>query len=285
MTLPVTATQSAFFAADHLEQISGGISAFTVEPYKNALYYFFPFLSAFFNGYHQLSQDPTLEAIMPLAPTQLMLKEIEDLTQLAGIKRKVTPYIALNHTFANYGGGFSITEPALLIPEQHLFRRGGNSPFPKELTTENLKEKKWIYSDDETRFLIARELSQIKDNSVIVKVAIKIAVLAALLTIYASPLGWTLGVGTALGSIGIHLFSERFFQARADLIGANILGKKIRNPYQTAIDTLEKMRLQNLYRRENSKLARVYITESGNNVLDLTHPFLTTRIARLSSCL
>jgi hypothetical protein len=284
MAVQNTAVQLFPVASEHLEQVTRGVSAFTVDPYKNALYYFFPFVGAFLNSYHELRVDPALEAMMPPAQTDLMLREIKELTNCARIERDVVPYVALNHAFSNCGGSYSITKPALFIPEQYLFRRNGNSPFTQERPEENLAEKQWVFSDDETRFLIARELGQIKENSVLLKVAIKVAVLAALFTIYASPFGWTLGLSLAIGAIGLYIFSERFFQAKADMVGTEILGRRIPNPVRVAISALEKIRQQNLYRRENSKLARLYITEEGNNVLDFIHPFLTTRISELRKC-
>jgi hypothetical protein len=278
VALQVAAAKSFSIASDHLEQFSRGVSALTVDPYKNAIYYFFPFIGAFFNGYHQLRNDPSQEAMMPSAETDLILKEIEILTNCADIKREVIPYIALNHVFASFGGSFSITKPALCIPVQHLFRHNKASPFPQEQPEELLRQNAWIYSDNETRFMIARELGQIKDNSVILKVAIKVAVLAALFMIYATPFAWTAGIGLCIGAIGLYICSERFFQAKADITGTEILGKRIPNSVPIAIATLEKIRQQNLTRRENSALARLYITPSGNNLLDFVHPFLTTRI-------
>lgn len=284
MAVQIAPAQPFSVASEHLEQLSRGVSAFTVDPYKNALYYFFPFIGAIFNNYHELRVDPALEAMMPPAQTDLMLREIKELTNCAQIQRDVIPYVALNHSFSNCGGSYSFTKPALFIPEQHLFRRTGNSPFPQEQPAENLAEKQWVFSDDETRFLIARELGQIKENSVLLKVAIKVAVLAALFTIYASPFGWSLGLSLCIGAIGLYIFSERFFQSRADIVGTEILGRRIQNPVRVAISALEKMRQQNLYRRENSQLARLYITEEGNNVLDFIHPFLTTRLSELRKC-
>jgi len=292
MALPIAAAQPILAGAAHrlaiasepLEQLSRAVSALTIDPYKNALYYFFPFIGAWINNYQELRSDASLEAMMPPIQTEPMLREIKDLTECAGIKREITPHVALNHAFSSCGGTYSVTKPALFIPEQHLFRRAGNSPFTQEQPQEQLAQKRWVFSDDETRFLIARELAQIKEDSVLLKVAIKVAVLAAMFTIYASPFGWTIGVALCIGAIGMYIISERCLQMRADIVGTEILGKKIQNSVKVAIDTLEKMRQQNLYRRENSKLARLYITESGNNVLDFIHPFLTTRIEALRKC-
>lgn len=283
--MSVAGAQCFPIPSDHLEQMSRGFAALTVDPYKNALYYFFPVVGAFFSDYQELRNDPTQEAMMPVGPTRRILEEIRDLTGCAGIQREVIPYVALNFQFASCGGSLSITKPALFVPDQHLFRRDGKSPFGSEKPNENLKNERWVFSDDETRFLIARELGQIKENSVLLKIVIKVSVLATLFMIYASPFGWPLGLALFIGVLGMYIVSERVFQARADTLGAEILGKRIDRPVQVAIQTLEKMRQQNLYRREHSKFARWYITESGNNILDFVHPFLTTRIERLRTML
>ncbi len=270
---------------DHIEQISRAFAAVTIDPLKGAVQYFFPWIGAYFTAHHPLSCDPSLEAAMPLQQTDLMLREIKNLVDCAEIDREVLPYVALNHTFSSCGGTYSITKPIVFIPEQHLFRRQGLSPFPQQRPDENFDENRWIFSDDEVRFFIARELGQISESSSLIKVAIKVAILAAAFTIYASPLGLWSGIILAIGALGLYLFSERVFQARADLIGVEILMRRgVANPVQVAAQALKKQVQQNLYRRENSSFARLFILESGDNLLDFMHPFLTTRIERLKSC-
>lgn len=266
---------------DHLELFSRGISAITVDPYKNVLYYFFPFIGAFFLGYQRLQSNFSQEAMMPPASTALILREIKDLTRCAEIRCEVIPYTALSHQFSSCGSSSSATNPTIFIPDHHLFRRGNHSSFGQEKPNENLCEKLWLFSDDETRFFIARELGQIRQNSALLRIAIKIAVIGVFLTIYASSFRWLFSLFLIVGVVGLHVISERFFESRADLIGAEILGKKINNPVKVAIDALDKMRRQNLYQRETSMLAKRYITERGDNLLDLIHPPLTTRIANL----
>jgi len=284
--MPAQVAAASYFPipSDHLEQLSRGVSALTVDPYKNAINYFFPFIGAFFAGYNELRNDPAQEAMMPVGPTTRILKEVEALTDCAGIERKVIPYVALNHSFSSCGGGFSLTTPALFIPDQHLFRRDGKSPFGQEQPQERLRENRWIFSDDETRFLICRELGQIKENSALLRIAIKVSVLMALFVIYASPFGWPLGLALFVGVLGLYIISERCFQGRADIVAAEILGKKLNNPQRAAqigIDVIEKIRQQNLYRREQSGFACLYITETGTNLLDFAHPSPSTRAEKL----
>lgn len=266
--------------SDHLEQLSRAAEIAIINPGKATLQFFFPFIGAFLSGFHELRVDPSLEAAMPLGPTQLILNEITNLTNCAQIETTVVPYIALSHTFSSCGGTFSFTKPALFLPEQHLFRRNGRAPF-----TQGEPGSLWIYSDDETRFLIARELGQIKESSALLKLAIKVAILAAVFIYFATPIGAAGAAILFIGALGMYIASERIFQARADLLAVQILERRgIPNPKEVAIAALEKMRQQNLYRRENSSLARLYILESGDNLLDFMHPFLTTRIERLNHC-
>lgn len=268
----------------HIEQFSRGIAALTVDPYKSTLYYFLPFVAAIFSNYQELRSDPSLEAIMPSRMTDPILREIEDLTQAAEIPRTVTPYVALNHQFSSCGGALSITNPALFIPEQHLFRRNPLSSFTQEQPHENLAENLWVFSDYETRFLISRELGQIKESNTLLKVAIKVTILAAIFLFVATPLGFAYSAALFGGAGLMYISSEQFLRQRADLHGTEILSKRIQNAVQVAINTLDKIRRQNLYKREHSNIAKWYITEDGNNLLDFLHPFLTTRIESLRSC-
>lgn len=282
-----TATLRPFFPfpSDHLEQLSKAASVLTVNPSRNSLFYLFPFVGAYFNGYQTLRVTPSQDAMMPEASTRKILNEIEELRLCAGI-REITPYIALNYEFACCGGAFSLTPPALLMPEHYLFRRAGRSPFAEERPDENLRQQPWVFSDDETRFFIARELGQISENTDLLRIAIKVCLIAALFVIFATPFGWTAGLSLLAGTFCLYIALERILQARADQIGVEILARKYndrRRAKQSAIDALEKLRQQNLHRREHTGLGRFYITPSGANTLDFLHPYLSTRIERLES--
>jgi hypothetical protein len=173
------------------------------------------------------------------------------------------------------------------LPYQHIFRPQNNH-FGQEKPEDRLVENTWAYSDNEVRFLIAREIEPIKNNSGLLRIAIKIALVVAAFFIYSNPFGLVIGIGLIAGAIFLHILSERAFHSKLDVNGALLLGKRIADPEKAhliAIETLEKMRKQNLIRRENSKLCHLYITKSGNNILDFNHPFLTTRISRLEESL
>lgn len=257
---------------DHLEELSKAVTNLTLEPLRDILYYAFPFTCSYFNNGYPLVVEPSLEAMMPKEPSMSILREIQDLTKCADLGRDIVPYITLNHTFSSSGGFFSLTTPALFIPEQHLFRKAGISSFTQEGAEENLKENLWVFSDDETRFLIARQVAQIKTSNKLIRLAVKVAVIAAIVT-YQLPL--------FILAIGVHIISERFFEMNTDLKAIEILANRMENPTQVARQSLEKIRKQNLYKREHSTFGKWYITESGNNLLDLMHPLLTNRIATL----
>jgi hypothetical protein len=281
MTTAISSQPIFPLPSDHLEQVSRAVSVLTVDPFKSTLFYLFPLLGAYFKGSQELRVDPSQEAMMPQESTTQILREIEQLTRSAGIERQIVPYIGLHHEFACCGGDYSFTKPVLFLPDQHLFRRAGRSPFSQELPPENLRAHPWLFSDDETRFLLARELGQIKENTILIRIAIKVSLIGAL---FAFASAWAFGLLLLAGSTGLYIASERLFQARADAIGVEILGRRINDPRrarQIAIETLEKQRQQNLHRRNNTRLGRFYITSTGANILDLTRPFLSKRIDRL----
>lgn len=282
----MTVAPAALYRLDqeHFDNLTRCVSALTIDPMKSFVYYLFPFLAAYSSSYIEMRpNDLAQDAMMPEGSKKIILKEVQELTQIANLRRNLVPYCALNHHFSSSGGSFSITTPALFLPYQHLFR-ASKSPFGQERPEEHLEKETWVYSDNETRFLIARELMPIKENNALLRIAIKVSFLAAVFLIYSGPFGWIAGAALLAGAIGLYLLSERVFEGKMDLFGIDILGKRLNDPQkagQVAIDTLEKMRSQNLIRREQSRISRLYITKSGNNLLDFNHPFLTTRISRI----
>lgn len=264
------------------EQLFRGVSALTVDPVKNVVTYFFPFVEAFFQGYQNLRVDETLEASMPCDSTKKILQEIQTICEQSGVTREVSVYTALNHRFSSCGGSFSFSRPGLFIPVQHLFR-GGHSHFGAENPDEKLQAKLFIFSDDETRFLIARQVVDIRENNVLLRLVTKVCFIAIIFTIFASPYGWGTAALLFVAASISFLASERFLNQKADVLAMQNLKDLVKNPKKAAISALDKMRAQNLYRREHSKLAKWYITTDGNNVLDFAHPFLTSRIQRLKA--
>jgi len=134
---------------------------------------------------------------------------------------------------------------------------------------------------DEVRFFITREIVQIKENSTLWKIVIKVTVIAAIFVICATNLYLWGGLFLTTAAAATYIYTERAIQQSADLKAVQILGGQAR---KTAIKALSQIKEQNLRRRQNSKVANLYITPSGNNVLDFIHPLLTARIERLTTC-
>jgi len=219
--------------------------------------------------------------VMSNRVTRNILEEIQELIRHAGISRRVITYKSAGNQFLSFGGSLSLMAPVLFVPDQHLYRKNGIALFSEENREAPLRSD-WIFTDNETRFLICRELGKIKTNTALIRIAIKITIIAFLFIIYKSSLGLPLSATLFLGAIGLYILSEKFFQGRADQMGVEILSKKVTNAKDVAISALKKMLRQNLARRSTHRLAKFYITKSGNNILDFIHPFVTTRIDTLS---
>ena len=87
------------------------------------------------------------------------------------------------------------------------------------------------------------------------------------------PFGF-LGAAALMGtSLSLYLLSEKKFEAQMDIRGAHLLGRRLNDParaVQAAISALEKQLRQNLARKNENRLCRLYITPLGNNPLDLS---------------
>lgn len=263
---------------DHSEQLMNSFSAITFDPFKNSLYYFLPFLQIWSRSCAPIQENsPIQEAMMPAVLKTEILKEFHLLKSAAGLSRDVIPYAALNHSFASCGGSLSLTDPSVIIPYQHLFRPNKNV-FTQAASEDQLDSDIWRFSDNEVRFLIARELGHIKKNDALLRIVAKIGVVALLCFLCISSLGFG-GCALAFGAtIVIHLILERRAQREMDLIGVEILAKRLEDPTEAkvaAISALKKMQKQNLER------PRFYITKEGNNRLDFNHPYLTKRMEAL----
>jgi len=86
-------------------------------------------------------------------------------------------------------------------------------------------------------------------------------------------------------ALALHLISERLMKSHLD-VDAVVLLKELFHDEDRAnaagVTALKKLIQQNQERREGNSLCQMYITEKGNNFLDLTNPFLTVRLDRLN---
>jgi hypothetical protein len=137
------------------------------------------------------------------------------------------------------------------------------------------------FSDDETRFLIAREVAYIKEDHTLLRTVTKIALLISTLWIF-TPQGL---VATALIN-WCYFSSERSFQTKMDVRGVELLQKTYskteEESFKIAINTLEKLRLRNIEQRTRNPKMELFISEEGDNSLDINLPPLTKRLANLT---
>lgn len=257
----------------HYEHATKALFSFTIDPIKDVFDYCVPFFGAWFVGYRPLMLAESQEALMPQETTKKIIQDITQLAKACGLQRQVDICIGLTHGFGNSGGRFSFSNPALLVPEQALFRKNG----PHFGADPSYLGDLWHFSDSETRFFLARELIQIGIDSSLLRLAIKVSVVTAWIAIFVIPMTTLTATAILIASTTGYIFSERLFQKRSDEKAAVIIGK------EHAISALRKLQEQNLYLREHSRLVQCYIDQVGNNGLDLLHPSLERRVAALTS--
>lgn len=270
---------------DDSERLVRGISELFIAPMRNGLYYIFPFLASYSYSAVEMKRDDPTQYMFPTADKISILNEIDELKQAAGIKRKVTVYGLLSHSFLSYGGSLSLTSPSLFFPYQHAFR-AEKHPFTKEDATDGLNESRWHFTDDETRFLLARELSNIRGDNSLIRLAVKVTLLAAAFVFYATPIGWIGGLALAVAAIALYIFSEKQAERLLDLNAVRIVAKRtgdFKRSKDAALSAIQKLIDRNLEKRRTNKLCRLYITKKGNNTLDFNHPFLTSRYKNITS--
>jgi hypothetical protein len=278
---------SVIFALElaDLSQLWGKIQDIALDPVKNTLYYFVPFLGAMSSKYTPLSsKDPARHLMTDAAKTRI-LSEISRLGQSAELTRQFNVYTTLNQPPMSYGGSLSLTRPILVLPYELLIRPNASS-FGAEKSEEKLKDSIHLFSDDETRFIIAEELSHLKFNDALIKTAAKILLIGAALFLYASPLGWA-GTAAVVGAAFlIYLIADRYYESKIDLVAVKITGRAIeddRRAAAAALNVLKKIRAQNLEKRESGFFNRLFITKAGNHLLDFKHPFITSRIRNMQN--
>ena len=92
----------------------------------------------------------------------------------------------------------SLTRPIVVIPYEQLFRPS-KSILGEEKVEEDMAKNIHIFSDNETRFFIARELGHLKFNDTIFKTAAKILLICAAYILFTTPLGWLGSAGIVIG--------------------------------------------------------------------------------------
>ncbi len=266
-----------------LEQIWSTAQNAMLDPFKHTLYYIAPMLGAFSSGYTSINTSDTgIRNILPNGDS--FIEEVETLRKCADLGREISLYTSLIHHFTSFGGGFSLTSPIIVIPYHLLQRPKIKGHFGDGLEQEALAKNIETLTDDETRFYITREIGHLKYNDAVLKTIAKVVIIAAILFLYTTSIGW---IGTAtivVATLALHLAADRSYESTMDHFAVKVLGNAFKSrtkAVKAAISALEKQRLVNLQRRENNKFCQFYLTDRGNNLLDLKHQFLTTRIEKM----
>ena len=274
----VTRPTSIYADPAHLELAASLYRNITTSPIKTAVYQFMPRFGIWsYNSAIQIdAADSTQEALIPNRIRDPILREIKILSQSARLKSAPHVYTALTYSYSSFGGAFSFLRPILLVPYHHLFRFGQAS--------ENRSDGLWTFTDDETRFWIARQIVQIKENHGLYRIALKVILFSILYFLYSHPL--TRFAGMSLGALAIagYLLLERKRENQSDLKAVRLLANRTgdwERAKRAAVFALKKVERQNIHRWNHNLICRIYINRSGQNFADLTHSLLKTRIQNI----
>ncbi len=277
----------SFIAQQDFSQIWRAVNNLAVDPVKNILYYTFPISSAFFSGYSAIDpEDTSLYSSFPKESMLSMKDELSRIQRAANFSRSINLYTSFAFRPTSRGGKFSITAPFIHMPVGLLspLERAFNESVPPR------KPAHFSFTADETRFFIAREVENIKRNVSLFRTVAKLLLIAAAFFFHTTAIGLIgAAVITAIAGM-IYFAADRYYEGRADLRAVDILAKTYdangiligkERAIACATSALEKIRQQNLERRNGNQLAKLYIRSSGNNWLDCELPFITDRIAKL----
>ncbi len=265
--------------SDVLEQTWRTVYMVSSGLFKNVLCHFFPRIGSYSYSYMEAKEG---NSFMTAHATTSLTNAVNELKRLAGLSKNIDIYTGTMHSLHSYGGKCSLTSTLISVP-QHYITRPNAPDFGKELSGE-LQHSLQHFSDDQTRFLLAREIGYIKHNHSFLRTTIKIALLGAGLLSSIPPFGALLSLAVGSFALGCYLMNERFFQQKMDAVGVDVLAQKYgdkQRAMQIGIETLEKMRQRNLQKRASNPKTELYLSEEGNNWFDITTPSLTSRIEKL----
>lgn len=263
----------------HWELLIQSIQAVTIDPLRNIFTYAFPFLGV--AGSLQITKeaDPTRRAILPPLDKRVqVLDVIDQLKTAAEIPGEIDIYTALKYTYTSYGG--CLFTPAISIPYHHLFHSDGSS-----LGSNTAAVSAEQYTDEEARFLIARQLTYLKEHIPLIRLALKVVFISALFYFYS--LTAVIAKRSLILATGcLYVLTEHYFQRRLDAGGVRILSRlpdrSLSQAIEAAKTALRKESQQNRDRLAVNSFYRLYITPSGTNLLDLfSRPTSESRVNSL----
>jgi hypothetical protein len=163
----------------------------------------------------------------------------------------------LSNSPSSYGGRFSITKPVIIIPNEFI-----------------------TYTEEEQKFLFAQQIGQLAFNDHFFKMTAKVLLIAVSAFIYLNPYGWLVTAATVAGAFTYYLIVDWAHEFQIDQFAIKILANEsnIRSAKVIAAQVLNKICQQNIKQRGTNFLTRLFISPSGNDLLDFRHPFLTSRL-------
>ncbi|OGN64680.1 MAG: hypothetical protein A3E80_00295 [Chlamydiae bacterium RIFCSPHIGHO2_12_FULL_49_9] len=265
-------------------KMTGAISALVMKPIEEIGCYLFPQVGSLLFKYVPMKreEDSASEAQMPHQTKIRVLDELDDLIKAADLEHKhIVPYVSSNEGFS-YLGGFCSS--SIVFPKDQLFRIGKNS-FGEETEKDRLANETFRFTDGEVRFMTARLLSHIKHNDDLIRVALKVLAIAAILFTLLTPVGLFMGLSIFGALVALHIITQRHLEKKADDLAVKILsklkGQDERQAAEIAISAIEKIRKQNIEKRKSETFGKILYTKKGDERFNWTSVPLARRIALL----
>lgn len=265
----------------HKAEFGKNVKAYAISslnPLKQFAYYRFPAIGGYFaDATRMYANDPTQEELMPEASKKKVIHEIEALKKAAGVKRNIHLYAKSQSPFYAIGGSGSFSSPAIIAPLEQIF------PHNQEaFGSQNRKSNLWIYSNNEVRFMVSRELGRIKYNTEIIDMIAKSAIISLIgFVFFYTALAPLACIVITIAALGAYVLMNRFIEWKLDLFAARTLGKHLGNEqkgYEVGDRLFEKIQKQNLEKRRVHFLEKLFITPKGNNLRYIAYPSIQSRI-------
>jgi hypothetical protein len=158
----------------------------------------------------------------------------------------------------------------------------------QEISTDaNLKEDKKSFDE------IREKGANFRSNRPFMRIILKVVLVSALFFIYALSLSAFTGTAIAATTISFYFMRERSLRNPLDIEAVKLLEKKFirdgeldvkrsqQRAYEAGKRAIEESIKVNIERRSKNDFRKLYLTENGDNLLDLFTPFLTARLNRL----
>jgi hypothetical protein len=283
---------------DHFASVTEAVSTVTVNPINSIVSFLIPSGAAWIAWHTEVRADDPLQTTLISRKAALAaIERVNQLKNLAGISREVTLYTSDQYSCTSFGGNWSLMSPGISIPRgfltaatQTIFESETFPGHPAADIPEPAAH--WKFTEDEVMFMMAREVSTIASVNGIARLISKVIFVSALIFLLAAAIPLLAKVALIAAAASLYLIMERSLKIGLDIDGTELLieyyrsDQAVATPEDRAIaaarTTIEKLITQNLERRETNNLCQAYITEGGNNLLDIANPFLTRRLERLN---